>query len=72
MRYAIVIESTDNNFSAFVPDLPGCVVTGESEKQVHLLIREAVELHIQALLEDGLPVPSPRTRVSYVETSAAA
>lgn len=72
MRYAIVIESTDNNFSAFVPDLPGCVVTGESEKQIHLLISEAVELHIQALLEDGLPVPQPRTQVSYVEASAAA
>lgn len=67
MRYAIVIERAANNYSAYVPDLPGCVATGATAEDVEELIREAIELHIGGLKEDGLPIPSPSSRVDYVD-----
>lgn len=67
MRYAIVIERAANNYSAYVPDLPGCVATGATAEEVEALIREAIELHIGGLKEDGLPIPSPSSRVDYVD-----
>lgn len=67
MRYAIVIERAANNYSAYVPDLPGCVATGATAEEVEELIREAIELHIGGLKEDGLPIPSPSSRVDYVD-----
>ena len=67
MRYAIVIEKANGNYSAYVPDLPGCVATGESETQVESLIREAIELHVAGLREDGLVVPPPSSKVEYVD-----
>ena len=70
MRYAIVIERAGTNFSAYVPDLPGCVATHESVEGVERLIREAIELHIQGLREDGTPVPPPNSRVEYVDVAA--
>ena len=70
MRYAIVIESTESNLSAYVPDLPGCIATGASLKEVEQAIREAIELHIDGLREDGLPIPAPSSRVDYVEVAA--
>ena len=70
MRYLIVLESTETGFSAFSPDLPGCVSTGATEDDVVANMREAVAFHIEGLKEDGLPVPSPRTRSSYVEVTA--
>lgn len=69
-KYAVVIESGPNNLSAYVPDLPGCITTGKSLAEIEQNIREAIELHIEGLIEDGDPVPEPRTSVSYVELMA--
>ena len=70
MRYAIVIERTDNNFSAYVPDLPGCVATGATVAETEAAIREAIAFHIEGMQEDGLPVPSASSQVEYVEIAA--
>ena len=71
MRYAIVIEKGEHNYSAYAPDLPGCVATGETLSEVRDEIRAAVEFHIEGLREDGLPVPEPTTLCEYVEASVA-
>jgi predicted RNase H-like HicB family nuclease len=70
MRYAIVIEKAANNYSAYVPDLPGCVATGVTVEETEQLIREAIELHLIGLREDGLPIPQPSSQVEYVEVAA--
>ena len=70
MRYAIVIEKAENNYSAYVPDLPGCVATGSSVVEVEERIREAIEFHLDGLREDGLEIPSPSSQVEYVEGPA--
>jgi predicted RNase H-like HicB family nuclease len=70
MRYAVVIEQSELNYAAYVPDLPGCVATAETVEQVEALIREAIEFHLEGLVEDGLPIPKPSSRVEYVEVSA--
>ena len=70
MRYAIVIEKAENNYSAYVPDLPGCVATGASFEEVETQIREAIEFHLEGMREDGVAIPSPQSRVEYVEVSA--
>lgn len=70
MRYAIVIERTENNYSAYVPDLPGCVATGTTIEEAEAQIREAIEFHLAGLREDGLPLPPPSSRVEYVEVAA--
>jgi len=67
MRYAVVIEKTDGNYSAYVPDLPGCVATGKSVAATEQNIREAMRLHLDGLEEDGLPVPAPTTITEYIE-----
>ncbi|QDM18280.1 type II toxin-antitoxin system HicB family antitoxin [Tardiphaga sp. vice352] len=67
MRYAIVIEKADGNYSAYVPDLPGCVTTGDTIKAVEVEIRDAIRFHIDGLKEDGLPVPAPTSIADYVE-----
>ena len=67
MRYAIVIEQAERNFSAYVPDLPGCVATGATVSEVEQEIRDAIRFHIEGLEEDGLPVPEARSVVEYVE-----
>lgn len=67
MKYAVVIEKAENNYSAYVPDLPGCVAVGENIEEVEHLIREAIAFHIEGLREDGLPIPEPTTRCEYVE-----
>jgi predicted RNase H-like HicB family nuclease len=69
MRYAIVVERAVNNYSAYVPDLPGCVATGATMEETERLIREAIELHLTGLLEDGLPIPEPSSQVEYVEVA---
>ena len=71
MRYAIVLEKAKSNYAAYVPDLPGCVATGATVKTTERRIREAIEIHLQGLREDGLPVPKPSSRVDYVEIPAA-
>lgn len=70
MRYAIVIEKAGSNFSAYVPDLPGCIATGATLEEVEREIREAIEFHIEGLREDGTPVPPPSSAVGYVEIAA--
>ena len=69
MRYAIVVERAVNNYSAYVPDLPGCVATGTTMEETEQLIREAIELHLTGLREDGLPIPQPSSQVDYVEVA---
>jgi predicted RNase H-like HicB family nuclease len=70
VRYAIVIERAESNFSAYVPDLPGCIATGETVAEVERLIREAIEFHLEGLRDDGDPIPPPSSRVEYVEVAA--
>jgi predicted RNase H-like HicB family nuclease len=67
MRYAIVIERTESNFSGYVPDLPGCVATGATVEDTELVLREAIEFHLAGLREDGVPIPQPSSRVDYIE-----
>ena len=68
MRYAIVIEKADGNYSAYVPDLPGCVATGATISDVESEIREAIRFHIDGLKADGAIVPKPTSIAEYVET----
>lgn len=68
MRYAVVIEKAEGNYSAYVPDLPGCVATGPTVEATEKEIREAIRFHIDGLKEDGLPIPKPTTVAEYVET----
>ena len=70
MRYAIVIETAAGNFSAYVPDLPGCVATGATLKETERSIREAIKFHLDGLREDGEPIPPPSSRVDYVDVAA--
>ncbi len=67
MRYAIVIEKAENNYAAYVPDLPGCVATGKTVAETDQQIREAIEFHLRGMREDGLPIPEPVSQVDYVE-----
>jgi predicted RNase H-like HicB family nuclease len=67
MRYAIVIEKIGGNYSAYVPDLPGCVATGTTVQEVEHEMRGAIRFHIDGLKEDGLPVPQATTIAEYVE-----
>ncbi len=66
-RYAIVVEQGENNLSAYVPDLPGCITTGRTVEEIERNIREAIELHLDGVREDGEPIPEPHTTVTYVE-----
>lgn len=70
MRYAVVIEQSENNYGAWVPDLPGCVATGKSLEVVQKRIREAIALHLAGMREDGDTIPSPTVRVEYVDVAA--
>ena len=65
-EYAVVLEKTGNGWSAYVLDLDGCVAAGDTEAETLQLIREAIALHIEAMRQDGNPVPAPATRVQYV------
>ena len=70
MRYAIVIEKAEGNYSAYVPDLPGCIATGATVEQAEAQLREAIEFHLEGMREDGLPIPQPVSRVEYVDIAA--
>ena len=70
MRYAIVIERAENNYSAYVPDLPGCVATGETFPEVESQIRDAIAFHLDGLREDGVVIPQPSSVVEYLEVEA--
>ena len=69
-RYLILIEPTVSGFSAYSPDLPGCVATGTSRADVEKNMRDAVEVHLDGLRENGDPVPPPSTSAAYVEVAA--
>jgi predicted RNase H-like HicB family nuclease len=67
MTYVVVIEKGENSFGAYVPDLPGCAVVGETRKEVLQLIREAVELHVSSMKEHGDSLPQPVSSIDYVQ-----
>lgn len=70
MRYAVVIEKGPTSYGAYVPDLPGCVATGETREEVVQLIQEAIEFHIEGLKENGEPVPPPSSSVEFIDVAA--
>ena len=70
MRYAVVIERADSNYSAYVPDLPGCVATGSTIEEAEAEMREAIKFHIDGMKEDGLTIPTPSSAVEYIEVAA--
>jgi predicted RNase H-like HicB family nuclease len=69
-RFLIIIEKTKNNFSAYSPDLPGCVATGKTREEAERNMHEAVEMHVQGLLEDKLPIPEGTTSAEYIAIPA--
>ena len=69
MRYAMIIERGDRNFSAYLPDLPGCIATGKTIDEVRKNMTEAIELHLDGMREDGLPIPEPTSLADYVEAA---
>jgi predicted RNase H-like HicB family nuclease len=70
MRYGVVIEKAEANYSAYVPDLPGCVATGATSEEAEREIAAAIEFHIRGMREDGLPVPEPTSLCEYVDVAA--
>ncbi len=70
MRYAIVIEKAEGNYSAYVPDLPGCVATGATVAEAESEIREAIAFHLDGMRDDGIAIPVPQSQVEYVEVAA--
>ena len=66
MKYAVVIERANGNYSAYVPDLPGCVATGDTIEETEAEIREAILFHLEGMREDGIAIPQPETAVTYV------
>jgi predicted RNase H-like HicB family nuclease len=69
-RFLIVIENAGGNFSAYSPDLPGCVATGETREETEKNMYEAIQMHIEALREDGLPVPESQSIAEYLVVGA--
>ncbi|MBD2566234.1 MAG: type II toxin-antitoxin system HicB family antitoxin [Nostoc sp.] len=69
MRYTVVIEKGETSYGAYIPDLPGCVAVGETLEEVKQMIAEAIEFHIEGMLEDGLPIPKPTSIAHEVEVA---
>ncbi len=70
MRYLVVVERGPTSYGAHVPDLPGCIVAGETKEEVLALIREALEFHLEGLKQDGQPIPAPASTSELVEVEA--
>jgi predicted RNase H-like HicB family nuclease len=70
VKYVVVYEKAPRNWSAYVPDLPGCVATGRTRKETERMIREAIALHIESLRDNGEPVPDPGTWTGVIEVDA--
>ena len=70
MKYLVVYEKAESNYSAYVPDLPGCVAAGDTLEETRKLIREAVEFHLEEMRKDGEEIPEPSTESEYLELSA--
>jgi len=68
-RYLIVIEKAPRNFSAYSPDLPGCVATGRTRKGAEIRMKKAIEIHLRGMKEDGLPLPRPASVAEFVKVS---
>lgn len=68
MQYAMIVEKGEKNYSAYFPDLPGCIATGQTLEELKQAMREALELHLRGMREDGLPIPEP-SLVEYVEAA---
>ena len=71
MKYAILIEKTNNGYSAYAPDLPGCIAAADARAEVETLPREAIVLHLESLREHGEPIPEPQTTTALVEVQLA-
>ena len=71
MQYLVIVEKGPTSYGAYVPDLPGCIAVGESRDEVLKRIREAIELHLEGLREDGLPIPEPSSDIAVVDVKAA-
>ena len=71
MRYLVVVEKGPTSFGAYVPDLPGCVAAGETKAEVLALVREAIDLHLEGLRDEGQPIPVPTSSSELVEVEAA-
>ena len=72
MRYMVVVEKGESSYGAFVPDLPGCVAVGETEKEVVELIQEAIQFHLEDLQTEGQPIPQPTSKSTFIEVALAA
>jgi predicted RNase H-like HicB family nuclease len=70
MKILVIVEQTDTGFSAYSPDVPGCVATGATRPLVEASMREAIEFHLEGLRSDGAPVPEPHTYATVVEVAA--
>ena len=70
-RYAVIIEGGGQGYSAYLPELPGCIAAGDTVEEVRQLIREAVELHLNGMREDGNPIPEPASLCEYVDVESA-
>lgn len=68
-KYPVIIEKAKDNYSAYSPDLPGCVATGQTVKETLPRMRESIELHVEGLKREGLAIPEPSTKVKYIEIS---
>ncbi|OFX07575.1 MAG: hypothetical protein COS37_02825 [Anaerolineae bacterium CG03_land_8_20_14_0_80_58_20] len=69
-RFLVIIEKAGRNYSAYSPDLPGCIATGKTQEEVALNMHEAIELHIQGLIEDKLPIPKSNTFAEFIAVAA--
>ena len=72
MKYAVIIEAGERNYSAYAPDLPGCIATGKTLDEVKQVMREAMAFHIEGLREEGLPIPTATSLCEYVEIQEGA
>ena len=70
MKYLVIVEKAENNYSAYVPDLPGCVAVGDTVIEAEQMIGEAIEFHIESMKEDGLVIPQPLTSANYIEVAS--
>lgn len=66
-RYLVVVEQAGTNYSAYSPDVPGCIATGPTPEDVRARMQEAIEFHLQGLIEDGLPLPEPSSSAAMIE-----
>lgn len=69
MKYTVIIEKAPENYAAYVPDLPGCITTGQTVAEVERNIREAIELYLEVTIEQGEPIPPPTTLATVVEVA---